>query len=342
MTELPVPTREGFLILSGADIAKMTDLRRLLPLARDALRKTSDLTAIQDVRRVLDLESAGGDCLSLMYAALSDRPLFGAKVLSVFPGNFAAGLPSHRGGILLFDRVHGTPAALIDGGQTTAWRTAAASAIATDVLARKDAKVMALMGYGEQADRHVQAISAVRPIRELRVWGRSPDKARAFATRHQSAKLVTRAFADPREAVGSADIVCTVTSSREPVLFGDWLAPGTHVNAVGASVPSCRELDDACLTRADLWVDYLPMALSAAGEIVEGIRKGLLSRQDIRGEIGMVLEGRISGRTDDAQITLYRSLGVPAQDIEFANFFVAEARARGIGTTTALEAPAHA
>jgi ornithine cyclodeaminase len=331
-----------FLVLGGRDIAGMTDVAGLIEVASEALRKTSDKTAIQDVRRVLDLEEPGGSCLSVMYAALADRPLFGAKVLSVFPDNFARDLPSHRGGIILFERESGTPVALVDGGQTTAWRTAAASAVATRHLARPDASVLALIGYGEQAFRHVVALAAVRPITEIRVWGRSLDKAEAFVQRQREAGFAARACAQPEDAVTGADIVCTVTSAREPVLSGEWLSPGTHVNAVGASVPACRELDDECVRRARIWVDYMPMALISAGEIVEGIRNGIITRDDLCGEIGSVIGGQIAGRASDDEITLYRSLGVPAQDIEFANFFYAAARSRGVGANVPFESLGHA
>ncbi|MAY63523.1 MAG: ornithine cyclodeaminase [Rhizobiales bacterium] len=342
MTELPKDGSAGLLVLGGRDIAGITDVAELIGVAREALRKTSDLTAVQDVRRVLDLEEPGGACLSVMYAAIADLPLFGAKVLSVLPQNFARGLPSHRGGILLFERDCGTPVAIVDGGQTTAWRTAAASAVATQCLSRENSSVLTLMGYGEQAERHVVALSAIRPIREIRVWGRDPEKAEAFADKQRAAGFDAKGCDDAQTAVAGADIVCTVTSARTPILSGEWLTPGTHVNAVGASVPSIRELDDACVTRSGIWVDYMPMALTSAGEIVEAIRDGLISKDHLKGEIGAVINGAIPGRTSDDQITLYRSLGVPAQDIEFANFFYAVARSKGLGATVPFEDLNHA
>jgi ornithine cyclodeaminase/alanine dehydrogenase-like protein (mu-crystallin family) len=318
-----------FLIIRKEDIAALASMDDLLHVAAQALRKTSSEVAVQDVRRVLELPDAPGACLSVMYAAIADQPLFGAKVLSVMPTNFDHGLPSHRGVIVLFERRFGRPVALVDGGEATAWRTAAASAVATRALARANASSLALLGYGEQAARHVQSIAAVRPIRSIRVWGRDPDKAAAFASRQRFAGFDARAFPDAAQAVAGADIVCTVTSSAEPVLRGEWLKPGTHVNAVGASVPSCREIDADCVRRAGIWVDYLPMALSSAGELVDALRTGLITRAHIRGEIGAVLNGELAGRQDDDEITLYRSLGVPAQDLEIANFLYASAVATG-------------
>lgn len=332
----------NFLILGRKEIEALSNMDDMIEVAARALCKTSSKVATQDVRRVLDLPDGAGACLSLMYAAIADQPLFGAKVLSVFPGNFAYNLPSHRGAILLFERQFGRPVALIDGGEATAWRTAAASAAATRALSRQNSSTLTLLGYGEQAARHVAAISAVRPIRTIRVWGRDLAKAEAFAAVQRKAGFEAHSHADPAEAVAQADIVCTVTSAQQPVLLGEWLTPGTHVNAVGASVPSCRELDAECVRRARIWVDYMPMALTSAAELVNALRSGLITQSDICGEIGAVLDGQGKGRESDDDITLYRSLGVPAQDIEIANFLYAAAIAAGSGTRVKFESLNHA
>jgi ornithine cyclodeaminase/alanine dehydrogenase-like protein (mu-crystallin family) len=325
--------RKGdFLVLDKDAIRSIANIKGLIEIADAALRSTSNGNAVQDIRRVLDIPNMDGACMSLMYATLANRPFFGAKVLSVFPGNFAHDLPSHRGGVLLFEREHGRPVALIDGGEATGWRTAAASAVATRALSRPDSSTLTLLGYGEQAQRHVDAITAVRPIRRIRVWGRDAARAEAFARRQRDTGFDAEAFPDARKAVRDADIVCTVTSAQTPVLFGDWLSPGTHINAVGASVPSCQEIDVACVKRARVWVDYLPMAFAAAAELIMALKDGIVGKEHIRGEIGSVLERTIPGREADSDITLYRSLGVPAQDIELANFLYLSAKAAGIGT----------
>lgn len=322
-----------FLLIDKNAIRHALTLPLVLEAMEAALLKTSNGAVRQRIRRTLDLPGAAGSCLSLMYAALDDRPLFGAKVLSVFPGNFAHGLASHRGCVLLFDKDYGQPVALIDGGELTAWRTAAASAVATRALSRPDSSTLTVFGYGEQARRHVEAVSQVRPIRTVHVWGRDPVKAQRFAESLSTAGFEACAQSDAVQAVRGADIICTTTSSEQPVLFGEWLPPGVHVNAVGASVASCRELDLACVLRSKIWVDYLPMALTAAGELVEAIESGQIGRDHIRGEIGEVLAGTKPGRAGDADITLYRSLGVPAQDIELANLVCARARDAGLGTS---------
>ena len=197
--------KSDFLILNGSEIAALTSTDDLIEAASDALRKTSNKTALQDVRRVLDLQEPDGACMSLMYAALADQPLFGAKVISVFPENFSHGLPSHRGGIILFEREHGRPVALIDGGETTAWRTAAASAVATRALSRRDSKILTLLGYGKQAQQHVVSIAAVRPIREIRVWGRDPQKAEHFAAAQRDAGFDCSAYSDAADAVAGSE-----------------------------------------------------------------------------------------------------------------------------------------
>jgi ornithine cyclodeaminase len=273
-----------------------------------------------------------------MYAVIGDRPLFGAKLLSVLPGNFDQGLPSHRGLVLLFERQHGRPVALVNGGELTAWRTAAASAVATRVLSREDSRTLTVLGYGEQARRHVLTISRIRPIEQVRVWGRDFAKSRAFASHPDLAGFDILPFAAQAEAIAGADVVCTATSSVTPVLFGEWLEPGQHVNCVGASVPTCREVDDEVVLRTQIWGDYLPMTWTAAGELVDALAKGLIGKDHVKGEIGCVISGAAPGRQGRTDITLYRSLGVPAQDIELANFVYRAARERGLGMSIPLEA----
>lgn len=330
-------SKQTFIVLDKHAIRSVMSVEASIEIAEAALRKTSSKVATQDIRRTLPLPGPGGTCLSVMYAALSDRDLFGAKVLSVYPENFSRGLPSHRGAILLFNTKDGTPVALVDGGELTGWRTAAASAVATRALSRTDSSTLAVFGYGEQARRHIEAISLVRPIRRIHVWGRDAWKAAQFAAEQTTAGFDASAFPDAREALIKADIVCTTTSAQQPVLFGEWLTPGIHINAVGASVPQCRELDQECVSRSSIWVDYLPMALTAAGEIVEALQTGAIERGDILGEIGETLEGSLPGRVSNLQITLYRSLGVPAQDIELANHIYSAARAKSLGTPIDFE-----
>lgn len=324
------------LVLDGATVEALVDAETALALAQISLVKTSNGVAEQDIRRTLPLPGLPGTCLSLMYASIGDRPRFGAKVLSVSPQNFAVGLPSHQGGVVLFEREHGRPVALINAQAITGLRTPAASAVATRTLARADAAELAVIGYGEQAERHVASIALVRPIRRVRVWGRDRAKAEAFAAAQCAQGRPTSAFATVGEAVRGADIVCTVTSAKDPVLKGRWLEPGMHINAVGASVAGLRELDTDCVRRASIWVDFMPMAMVSASDLSDPLASGELDRAQIVGEIGAAIADIVRARRDAGEITLYRSLGVPAQDIEFANFVYQEARARGLGQVVSL------
>jgi len=330
------PPASELLVIDGGTVEALVSPAEAVELAEAALRKTSSGIADQDVRRTLDMPGMAGSCLSLMCASLSDRDCFGAKVLSVFPQNFEHGLPSHQGGVLLFEKGNGRPVALINGHAITGLRTPAATAVATKTLSRPEACELAVIGYGEQAERHVEAIALVRPISRVRVWGRNPLKASAFAETQSRKGFSSRSFPTAREAVDGADIVCTVTSAKDPVLEGKWLAPGTHVNAVGASIAALRELDADCVIRSRIFVDYMPMAMTSASDLIEPLSAGLIDRSQIAGEIGAVLNGAAAGRRDAAEITLYRSLGVPAQDIELANFVYRKARDLGLGTGVSL------
>lgn len=326
----------SLLVIDGRTVEALVTPQNAIDLADAALRKTSNGVAHQDIRRTLDMPGAAGACLSLMYASPSDEPFFGAKVQSVSPQNFSHGLPSHQGGVLLFEKAHGRPVALINAHSITGLRTPAATAVATRTLARVDACELTIIGYGEQAERHVEAISLVRPISKVRVWGRDPQKAERFAKAQCEKGFPTAAYLTAEEAVEGSDIVCTVTSAKYPVLRGEWITPGTHINAVGASIASLQEIDRECVRRSRIWVDYMAMAMTSASDLTEPLAYGDIDRSQIVGEIGAVLNGDAPGRKTASEITLYRSLGVPAQDIELANFIYRKAKDLGLGVEVRL------
>lgn len=308
----------------GAD-----DVRRLLPMAEaiDCIEETmirvSRGEANLPLRTIMDID--GTNKLGIMPGAMKlgdgEGTLYGIKLLSLFPGNPARGLSSHIGTVILFDSQTGAPEIAMNADAVTAIRTAAASAAATRALANPDAKTLAIIGTGEQAESHLEALNLVRDFSEIRIAGRTPEKAQAFADRVAPScpKQSLIAAADIRSAVAGADVVCTVTSSAEPVLFGDWIGPGTHVNAVGASIPTMQEIDETLLLKAELFTDYRPSALAQAREIITAIEAGKISRDHIRAEIGEVFSGSASGRSSRDAITLYRSLGVAAQDLAAAD-----------------------
>ncbi len=264
-------------------------------------------------------EAASGDSagLLIMPGALPEPPVFGAKLLSIYPenGRLTEPLPVIQGQVLLFDGRHGGPLALIDAASLTAIRTAAASGAATGALAREDAATLALLGYGVQADAHLESMRAVRPIRHVRVWGPNADRATAFAERHRSPDLIVEAVPTSERAVQEADIVCAVSASPTPIIKAGWLAPGTHLNLVGAHAPDCREADGGTLARSRVFTEIGEFALAEAGDLLLAIQEGAITPADIAGEIGAVFSGELEGRQNPEQITLYKSLGNTAQDL---------------------------
>jgi ornithine cyclodeaminase/alanine dehydrogenase-like protein (mu-crystallin family) len=256
---------------------------------------------------------------AVMPGSASEPLVYGAKVAGLHPANLAAGRPVIQGVVILFDHRTGTPLALVDGAEITALRTAAASGLATRLLAREDAHTLGLLGYSVQADAHLEAICAVRDIREVRVWGRSAERARQFVGRHAAttgARLLAAATA--REAA-ACDIVCAVTAAREPVILGEWVEPGAHINLVGAHAANAREADTALISRARVYVDSSAGAFSEAGDILIPLAEGAIERSHVVGEIGALLLGRVAGRSRSEEVTVYKSLGTVAQDLVAAH-----------------------
>ena len=226
----------------------------------------------------------------------------GAKLVTFYPNN--QGVPTHHAMILLFRPETGEPLVTMDGRLITEMRTAAASAVATDALARGDASVLALLGSGVQARSHLEALRLVREFREVRVW--SPRNSREFARQFNIS-----ASASAEEAVRGADVIVVATAATTPVLLGEWLSPGAHINAVGATRPNWRELDDEVLRKARIYVDSREAAMKESGDII--------AAGHVFAEIGEVLAGSKSGRESDEEITLFKSVGVAVEDIVAAD-----------------------
>jgi ornithine cyclodeaminase/alanine dehydrogenase-like protein (mu-crystallin family) len=266
--------------------------------------------------------------LGLMPAYLPSD--LGVKVVTFFPKNEGTERDSHQGAVLLFDAENGSLEAIVDATSITAIRTAAVSGVATRLLGREDAADLALVGSGVQARTHLAAMVAVRKIRRVRVASQDLARARRFAEREGKRHgLSVEAVASVREAVEGADLVCTATSSREPVLRGEWLSPGAHVNAVGSSVASARELDTAAVVRSRLYVDRRESALAEAGDFLLAKKEGAVGDGHIVGEIGEVAVGRVAGRGSEDEITLFKSVGLAVEDVAAARLVVQRARASG-------------
>jgi len=318
-------------ILSNADVAALLPMAEAIEVVDRVMRVVSGGGAQLPLRHAVPV--GGRNMMGVMSGALDTPQCYGVKLVSLFPDNPARGLSGHRGAVVLFEAETGGAVAMMDAGLLTAIRTAAASAVATRALARTGASRLTLIGTGEQAEHHLEAMLAVRPIRALHVVGRRADKAADFA-RHAANRFTGLAVThgtDAHDGLRGADIVCTVTSSPTPVVKGAWLEEGQHLNVVGASVATKREIDDDAVQRAAIFTDYRPSFFAQAGEIVEMIKAGLIDEAHLKAEIGEVLSGNAPGRELPDAITLYRSLGVTAQDLAVAQHVLDRAVAQGRG-----------
>jgi ornithine cyclodeaminase/alanine dehydrogenase-like protein (mu-crystallin family) len=304
-------------VIDREEVARRLTYEVCIPIVRQAMVAFSRGDTRQLLRSIIPL--ARGNLFGIMPGALSAESAFGAKLISVYPENFSKGRQSHQGLVVLFEPESGAPVCIVHAGEVTAIRTAAASAVATDALARADASRLAILGYGEQAATHARALGHVRPIEAVRVWGRSPQRAQEFCAR-MGAELgiAFEPAGSAREAVRDADIICTVTAAAEPVLLGEWVRPGTHVNVVGSGVAGPAEVDTALVVRSRFIVDSREGVLSQGAEFLRARQSGAIDDTHIAGEIGQVLAGSVTGRRSASEITLYKSLGHVVQDLSCA------------------------
>jgi ornithine cyclodeaminase len=308
----------------------------------DALGQVAAGDAVLPLRTVLRVGETT-NAFAAMPAILGSGAAasLGAKIITVFPGNDATPFDSHIGVVLLFDAEFGTLLAIADASSITAIRTAAVSGLATRLLANDDASTLTILGAGVLALPHLAAISAVRPIRRVRVWSRSGaadgSRAQRFAMRARAEFDVDVVVSTSVEAaVRDADVICTITSSREPVLEGRWLPAGVHVNAVGASVRTARELDTLAVSRSRLFGDRRESVLAESGDVLLPLAEGAIEERHLLGELGDLITGRIAGRTSRDDITVFKSLGLAVEDVAALRFIHARAIATGRGVTIDL------
>lgn len=318
----------SLLVISGRDVAEHLTYDACIPLMREAMIALSGGTTRQLLRTIIDL--AEGRLFGLMPGAV-DEGAFGAKLISIFPA--AAGAPSHQGVLVLFDPASGAPACMIEAGELTAIRTASASAAATDALARPEASRLAIIGTGEQAWRHIEAISRVRTLREVVIWGRGPEKSEALATRSREELAIDAKAADDVEsAVADADIVCTVTAAAEPILHGRWVRPGTHLNIVGSGRAGPAEIDGQLVVMSRFYADHRESVLRQGAEFLNAKADELVTDDHIVGEIGALFAGTVAGRRTTDEITLYKSLGNIVQDLTAGWHLYEAALEKGFGS----------
>ena len=306
-------------LLDEAAVLRGLDIEGCRTAVRRAMIALSAGETRQLPRSIIPI--GAGRLFGQMPGALLSDGYFGAKLVSVFAEPDRPGRTAHLGVVVLFDAESGQAVCVADAGAITLIRTAAGTAVATDALAVPNAERLTVMGYGHQASAHIEALARVRPLREVRVWGRSIERAQAFcAAMAEKTGLAMIAVADPRAAVADAQIVCTVTGAVEPILFADWLTPGTHVNLVGASVASAAEAEAAVVSVGRYFVESRESARNGAGEFLRAVAAGLVTDDCIQAEIGEVLAGTRPGRQSNSDITVYKSIGHAVQDLAAAAY----------------------
>jgi ornithine cyclodeaminase len=314
MSLAPSPTIR---FIDRDEVARRLTYERCIPIVRDAMIALSDGETKQLLRSYIPLSDSR--VFGVMPGALGAHAPFGAKLISVFRDNAAQGKQSHQGLVLLFEPDAGAPVCVVHGGEITAIRTAAASAVATDALALPNAHRLVILGTGEQALTHLRAIAEVRKLSCAVIWGRSLERAQAFVTEHEGEFSFTlSAVASVEEAAANADIICTVTAASEPILKGTWLRPGTHINLVGSSYPGPTEVDNDLVVRSRFIADSREGILRQGAEFLRAKEAGLIGNDHIVAEIGEVLSGKIEGRRSPDEITVYKSIGHIVQDLASA------------------------
>jgi ornithine cyclodeaminase len=321
-------------VLSADDIRTALPMADAIEVMKDAFAAFSGGRAVVPLRPVIPVPPAEG--MMLVKPAYLEGGGLGAKLVSVFPRNARSGKPTIHGLVILLNPQTGEPTALCDGAFLTAWRTGAASGAATDALAIPEASVGAVLGCGAQGPAQVLGIDSVRSLEAIRVYDRHPEKVARLVEEvqeHVDARLLP--VSSPREALEGADVVCTATTAKTPVVEGRLLRPGAHVNGIGSFTAEMQEIDTIAVARARVFVDSLESARAEAGDLVIAARQGETRPEDWT-EIGRVFDGAAPGRGSAEEITLFKSVGVAVQDVAAGALALERARARGLGTTVEL------
>jgi ornithine cyclodeaminase/alanine dehydrogenase-like protein (mu-crystallin family) len=315
----------SMLVLSEQDVRAVLDMESCIEAMEEALAALARDELAMPLRFVF--RPGGEQLLGLMPAHRGGtNPLFSLKEIVIAPGNASHGLDPHQGAVLLHDGATGVLQAVLNASAITEIRTAAVSAVATKLLARPGARRIAILGSGVQGRSHAHAMRTVVDDPELRVWSRDPAHAEALALESHAVVCAT-----VEEAVADAEIVCTCTAARDPILRRAWLAPGAHVNAVGSSVPSARELEAAVVAEASLFVDRRESTVNESGDYLRAVEEAGIGPDHIRAELGELLVGAHPGRGSDDELTVFKSLGLAVEDLAAAALCVGRARDLGLG-----------
>jgi ornithine cyclodeaminase/alanine dehydrogenase-like protein (mu-crystallin family) len=296
-------------------IIALLPMQECIAVMEEMFRSLAEGTVQQPLRSVMWLPDKKG-LLGMMPGYAASTGMMGIKVITVFHGNRNEGYPSHQGVVILFDAKYGEPAMIFDAGEITAIRTAAASAVATRLLANREAETLAIIGSGVQAEKHIEAISCVRKIKQINICSRQQQNAESLSDKvRKQYKLDVTVLASVKEAVANADIICTVTSSAQPVLMGEWIRKGTHINAVGSSTPVTRELDTNAILRCSFFTDKYESLFNEGGDFLIPEKEGVITKDNVKAELSEVVTGKKKGRVSNDEITLFKSLGISAEDI---------------------------
>lgn len=320
------------LIVNRELCTQLLSVRDCIPAMRDTLMAAAQ-NEIKMLQRQM-IPHSSGNMLALMPASLLTKQVTGSKVI-IFPGPQARKDGTNQGIVPLFDTESGALLAIVDGELITVVRTAATSAAATDVLARKDASSVAILGAGNQGKAHAEAMCCVRDIRKVYVWDQFPAaiEAACAVLREKLPQVEVIPCDTPEAAVRDADIVCTVTSTKgdAPFLKGEWLKAGAHLNAVGACSAAAREVETSVVRRCKVYYDWEEATMRDAGDLIIPMQAGEVKKEDFMGEVGSVMLGKLEGRTDDREITMFETIGISVEDIAAAYQIYEKAKAQGLG-----------
>lgn len=329
-------------VINQSEIQELLPMRECIDVMAEALAALARGDAILPLRPVMWLPEKVG-ALAMMPSYLKNLNVMGVKVISVFAGNRGTEYDSHQGAVLLFETANGRLLAIVDATAITAIRTAAVSALATKLLARQDAHDLAILGTGTQGHAHLEAMLLVRKFRRVRVWSRTGENVRRFAeSESQRYGMEIEPMPSAQQAVDGADVICTTTSAEAPVLLGEWLSPGAHINAAGSSVPFTRELDTVAVVNSSFFVDRRESTLNEAGDFLFPKKEGAIGEDHIRGELGEILIGKTPGRASDQEITVFKSLGLAIEDLAAADYIYRKALATSQGAAIELGGGRHA
>jgi ornithine cyclodeaminase/alanine dehydrogenase-like protein (mu-crystallin family) len=327
------------LILNQKEVERLLTMPKCIEIMNQTLSALARGEATMPLRTVFAIPDGA---FAVMPAALSNPSTVGAKLITVLPKNNNTKYDSHQGAVLLFDTDVGSLLAVMDASSITQIRTAAVSGVATNALAKKSAASLGILGAGAQGHAHLDAMMAVRPLKTVKIWSRNGASAEKLAAvAREKYGVDAKAVPTAKDASTNTDIICAATASNEPVLLGEWLSPGAHVNAVGASQNHAREIDSAAVVRSRLYVDRRESALKEPGDIITPIKNGEITADHIVGEVGEVLIGKAPGRANDQEITLFKSLGLAIEDVASAHFLYAEAKRQGAGVEVELGGMRH-